>query len=244
VKIMTITPIKKAVATAPRSRERQALAAAIEDNLAAEAKLEAQRNAVERAERLVGDAATKLAAAVAAVASAREHQARRVAQAISAGSQATPASALRAARAAEVEAQDNQDAGVAALAQLQASLADLEAGAASAAMRLEAALNALLSTAGAPLIERLRLCRIETAELLAILCFIRERGGVRHGTNSRETRELAEPLAAIKPDIGKALAAIGFPFADVDHAMQHPIVNVWAEAVAALRADADASLPE
>ena len=243
---MTVIRAIKKHAPGSRSRERQALAEAIVARDEAACALERGRAAVARAERLVDDAQTKLTDAVAAVADAREHQARLVAEAVSAGSHATPASALRAARAAETDAADDVDATKNALAQLQASLAALEEESHRAELDVECKINSVLAAAGFPLVKRLIKRRAEILELFAILIWMRNRSRERQGVTStfRENPALVSPLfSGVAREINTALER-GISFDDTEAALRNPILEHWEDAVAATRTDPDHELPE
>lgn len=241
---MTVHAIKNDVATASKSPERQALAAAIEAVAEAERAEEAGREAVTRAVALVHANESKLGAANAAVVSAKERHTMAVAAAIGKG-MAVPAGTLKAARAAQADAEDDLTAATAALAQWQTKLADLEAETASARMAVEVVINALLAGAAPRLVAAIAARRTELLSLLSISYFISRRGSERHGTSGYFSviPALAKPLAAAAGEIEAAIQ-IGTGAWGPDVALAHPVVARWEEAIADLRADANAPLPE
>jgi hypothetical protein len=103
-----------------RADLRQKIAAAA----VAEAKAECHRQAIERARTLVRSGEAKLEEATAAVASARDHDAKELAQAITAGG-SSPARATRQARAKVDEAPDDLETSQSALASLREGLGEL-----------------------------------------------------------------------------------------------------------------------
>jgi hypothetical protein len=243
---MTVTPLHKKVATAStRSPERESLGLAISNKRAVDDRLEAQRGAVERAERLVSDAESKMAASAVAVADAREQQARAVAEAVAAGQRQPPPGAVRTARAAETEAQDDLDAAKAALEQLGgAALAELEAEAASADVQVEVAINGLLAAErGSQVARELVARRQEISELLGTASFIHDRGGSR-GRSGIFTpdRALSAPLESIAPMLDRVLE-VGVTLEGLETARAHPIVEELKQFCEAARTDPDAELP-
>jgi Tfp pilus assembly protein PilX len=240
---MTVHAIKNVVATASKSPERQALAAAIESVAEAERAEEAGREAVTRAVALVREGELTLAAANAAVVSAKERHSTAVAAAIGNGV-AVPSGTLKAARAAQADAEDDFSASSDALTQWETKLSDLEASTASAHMAVEVAINALLATAALPMIKAIAEHRTKLMALLSVSYWIARRGSERHGTSAHFSTipELAAPLAAVSASIEAALR-VGTGGWNSDSALAHPVLNRWADAVAALRLSADAPLP-
>jgi hypothetical protein len=233
----------QALAEAPRSEAREALASAI--NTAAEASSAAQRGreAVARAVELVAEAEAKVAAAGEAVVAAREQQSRRVAEAITAG-QGAPPGALRAARAAETDAADDLAAAQAALEQLEGDASETEAAAARANFAVERKINDLLvAEALEPLLERLKGLKVQISPLQAALHFIRMRAMHRRGTSTfaDAIRGLELPDEVAKK-ISDAVELGGLPFNALT-SEQHPVATAWREACAALRCDPDVDLP-
>jgi hypothetical protein len=225
----------------PRSRERQALAVAIEAAAMAARATEGGLAAVARASELVDDAQSKHAAASATVSAAKERHTAATAEAIGRGAP-VPASAVRAARAAQADAEDDLDAAKAALKQLQTALAGLEEEAHRADIAVEAAVNSVLAgEAAVLLVERLEHLKRELPELQAKLYFLKSRGFERQGIYSVEVPALHAPLAEIESRITSAIE-LGLSF-HVTAAEQHPAVEPWRAACAALRDDPDVPLP-
>jgi hypothetical protein len=229
---MSIAPASRE----PRSPEREALATAITSAADAERTADRGRVAVARATELVAELESKLAVAVSSVARAREHQGRRVAAAVSSG-RVMPASVMRAARDAELEAEDALESALAAVEQLRTRLTDFEDESRRAALNVEAAVNAVLGVAAAPLIEEFERIKSELPKRQSALHYIRMRAFV----DRVEIPALAAPLAEISPRIEQAIE-IGLHFHPVA-ADQHPVAERWRQACAALRSDADAALP-
>jgi hypothetical protein len=192
-------PTLKAVASSAPSRspERKALALAIDNKRIADAQLDAQRSAVERAERLVEAARERMQDAEAAVVTVKDQHARAMAAALGKGAP-VPANRLTEFRNAASEVADELDAARAALEQLSAALADGEAKADEAALGVDAAIIGVLATAAPELVAAAEAHRDELLSLLSILFFIRRRGSSRHGTSGTwsENPTLSHPLVA------------------------------------------------
>ena len=236
--------VMKSATTAQRSPARQALAMALADKSKADARLEAQHGAVARAERLVADAESELAAAVEAIGRAREQQGLAVAKAVAAGSR-PPASALRAARAAELEATDACEAANNALAHIREQSEAMAEEAERAGKTVEISINAVLALEAREHVASVIRCREKLIELLSVSAFLQSRGRERQGQTSsfRIVPELSRPLAGIEVELATALEN-GVPLSNnIELALGHPILERWRDVVAALRGDPDTPLP-
>ncbi len=226
---MTVTPIRKA-GEAEKDPLRVALATAIAAAHEAETAVTQQRSAVSRAEAHLAKAELDLQTATVTVAAAKVSDAAAVAAAIHTAAAIGAPTAAREARAAEQEAQDAVDVATAALAKLNADLSDLEEAARLKRNAVAVAVNDVLT----PVVEgylaaaedyksRLAVCM---ATIGLILDEAMQRGAPLAGL--REKHERVAALTAI--DVaGDALPAA---------------LAAWREAIAALKADAAAALPQ
>ncbi len=160
----TVTSIIRKDADKATDPLRMALAQAIGEARKAEAAVEAQHAAIERARTLVEAAAVKCEAAEAAVAAARAHHAEQVASALKASSEVRAPAAMRVARSALADAEDELQAGRTAEERLQSDLADLEDAARWHRNNVAAAVNAVL----APIVRQLLAESLELKTRVAV----------------------------------------------------------------------------
>jgi hypothetical protein len=204
---------------------REALAVAIKNAEKADSEYELHREAVQRAGRLVKEHKAKVEAAAIAIEEARESDVQDLAEAISSGGSST-ARALRKARIAETEAADDLE-----LAQTAAKALWSDNTTEREVERAGRAVDAAVASMLAPVAE----------ELLAESRNLRERDWVieQRLTVIRDALGYKHPLYA---EIEKLW--IKSPASEEVLQRSMAIQRDWRTAIEALKANADAALPE
>jgi hypothetical protein len=207
-----------------RPDERAELRRAIAAAKKARAAVDKQHDAIERAKELVAEAVGTLAAASAAVNTARQDHAQHIASVITGGGSPTSTGLIRAACAHERDAQDDLAASKAALSSLQADLADLESDAAVASRAVGRALATTLEP----------LCRRLVAETRAQYARFLETQAALSAVSA-----LFDPWSPVATEAG--LAGL---FSDALASQSSAVREQWKAALSALRSDPGHCLPE
>jgi hypothetical protein len=229
-----------------RSAEREKLASAIAEAQETQRAADGVRHAIARAADMVSKARTRLEAAQAAVASAKEQQAYRLAAAAASGTPAALASTMKQARADEVDAQDEIDAAEAALAQLKAQLAGAEEASQLAAHRRIAAVDAVMRVVAANFFADTEQVVEELLARRAVLRFLREPDPLHQPLNFYVARERDEPFAEMRNQIQRHLLNSVGRLRDDGNGEDwrgHEKLKPWSSAREALFSDADTPLP-
>jgi chromosome segregation ATPase len=212
---MTVT----AIAT-PRKNDlggRQSLCEAIARAASAREEMDAIKEAIERAHALSMASRRKLEAAMKAISAAKASDAEALADALVQGANTTPLQTIRRAREEEIEAADAVAAARSAVARLESDLKDAEA----AAMRADKAVRAAIAVVLKPVAERM------TEEASALRA-------------QYLTRMFA--IGAMS-DLG-GVARLIFAISDAEHRqLSASVGRTWEAAIAALKTDSDALLP-
>jgi hypothetical protein len=216
---MSVTALKKI-------DERAELRRAVTDAQEARAAVDRQRVSIERGTELVAEAVANLAAASAAVNTARETHAQHIASAITGGGSPTTTGLIPAARAHERDAEDELEALKSALSSLQAGLADMESDAAVAGRAVDAALAQALMPVARDLLVRTRdhyLKFMATDEALHAVTAV-----FNHWDGGTEIAQQANRAGSLTDADARTLGATK---------------QQWKAALEALKRDADAPLP-
>jgi hypothetical protein len=221
---MTVMALKKPEpSTGPRARLHEAI---IEAQKARNA-VEAAVAAIERVGGLVAKAEAELKEANSAVVTALDQAARALAESLTSGGGSSPALAVRQARAVEQEAADEVEAARAARKRLQADLTEAEAELRQAEKAVDVAVAATLEPVAREMFAEALRRRAEWQETLFALDMLRPQLGPGH-------------------DLGREIARLTYidRFAAEDRALALKVRAAWTPALAALRSDPEAQLPE
>ena len=211
---------------AGESDRRASLSAAIAAASKAAAAVETARARAVRAADFRDHAEQAHAAAVAAVAAAREESARLAEDAVISGASPAGAGTLRKARERETEAADALDAASAASAKIEATIPDLEREARQAAGVVTAAIDFLLTMPIGRLVDEAARLQEELGARRAVLHHL------RGAADDHDRSRIAEYL---KHEF--------LPFGPNDTPRDHPAMEPWRAARAALTRNANAPLP-
>jgi hypothetical protein len=241
---MSVTSITARMNSDPlRAALRQAIAKAQK----AQAAVAEHQAAIERARSLVEASEAKLEAATAAIATAREHDAKRLAEAISSGGSSS-ARALKQARAAETDAADTLETARSAFATLKADLGDVELASAHAGNAVLTVIAQMLRPVTEQVLERARKTKAEFLVLQRTLVALTAEDDAppdfadeiqRHIGR----RERAAPLDELRTEVLR-FCDLGLQASDEEWAVATETAGRWRQARAVLRSDADAPLPE
>jgi hypothetical protein len=207
-----------------KADERAALRHAVVAAAKAQAAVVAHCDAIEKARELVAEAEGKLRVAAKAVEAARQDSAQQIAAALVGGG-GSPANkpGVRAARVAEQFCEDDVEAAKGAVATLAADLADLESDATRAAGVIDTALAEALRPLASRLLEDVRGHRLR---------FLRSQAALR----------MLGRLWNSWDDIVKEIDRTS-SINDADMRLAIVVEQEWQAALAALKVDADAPLP-
>jgi hypothetical protein len=237
----SIASIRKAHPDKDDSDLRALLRRAILDEAQAKARVTAHAAAIERARDHLAAAEQAHAEAAAAVAQARAGEARNTAAALGSDRAPTSAGSLRAARAREQDAAGVRDVALEALERLKgADLAAVEADVPRAETAVLRAVNAVLEKNVQENIEAAKRCMAELVRARAVLHAL---CGAPYFEVPTAVLARAEREGPAAPTFAKAREIIGqtIPYADQGDLA---VVQAWLGVRAALRASADAPLPE
>ncbi len=204
---------------------RAALAAAVAKAAATEDAVEKHSAAIDRARNMVRDAETRLEAATAAVAAAREEDAQALVASISTGGEPS-ARAIKRARAAEVEAADDVEVARGALAALKEELSGVMADRERATKAIDLAIAGVLLPLAKDLFAEALRARARYQTLLFSLGMLREPLGIMS--------EMATKIEGLT-HIGR--------FAAEDRELSLAVRAEWQPALEKLKLDAGVELP-
>jgi hypothetical protein len=242
-----------AVTAGPSGEDRAALKRAIDDAATAQRHLHSGEAAREAALTHVDAAQERLVATEAAVERARQAHAQTVASALAAGQEPPSASAVTDARTTAVEAKDQLDAAEAAAQALKDELPGLRTDLAIAENRIVGACNGVLVEPLKQWLERAQRGRAEVLLCTEVLSALTDDLDLDRGLpdpaldSVQRVKAMAErtaPLGALRDEARRWLMNIAGDVDPADQTKANDAATSWRQVRAALRSDADVSLPE